>query len=292
MATQKSVVNKVDIIKQCGGNVTDIATALDCAGLNFVAGESEMMGYNGIECPDKKMIFRADSDTYLGTVGKSYHPVQNSLAMAFMDSIVQKNGYHYTQAISKNDGAVSTLIAQSIRPDVIRQGDEVCRQIKIYNGFDGKVGLAVEFSMLRLVCTNGMTRNERESVIRFKHTINVQQRMEVALQVFDESVQFHEDFVAKSKLLAQTAVDKAMVEKFLSGIYTDAKQNDKKKEIITELAHSGMGNNGNTLWDFYNGVTEYVDHHHGKDERRLDFANFGSGVKLKSKAWDTVMSLV
>lgn len=288
-----SNINKINITQKCGKNVTDINVALDCADLNFIAGEVGQMGYNGIENPDKKMIFRADTDQYLGTVGNSYHPVQNSLAMAFMDQIVQKNGYHYTEAISKDNGAVSTLIAQSTRPDEIAQGDEVCRQIKIYNGFNGIVGLAVEFSMIRLVCTNGMTRNERESVIRFRHTVKVHERMAVALKVFDQSVKFHDDFVEKSRILAQTAMDKAMVEQFLNGLYKDIKQNKKKRDTIIDLAHNGMGNNGESVWHYLNGVTEYVDHHHGTEEKnRMDFANFGQGLKLKSKAWDLAMSLV
>lgn len=285
-------IKRVNISKECG-KVTDIEKALDCANLNFQAEECEIMGAtNGIFAPDHKMLYRPDTDEILGIVGMKYHPIQNATAMAFMDSIVKKNGFHYTESISKDNGAVSIITAQSERPDEIKAGDEVCRQIKLVNGFNGKVGFSVEFSMLRLVCTNGMTRNEKESVIRFKHTIRVQDRMETALKVFDASVEFHEEFIRMSKILAQKAVDKTMVEKFLSGLYTDAKQNDKKKDIITDLANNGMGNNGETLWDYFNGVTEYVDHHHGIDGKRDDYANFGSGAKLKTKAWEVATSLV
>lgn len=295
MSTAKEIklpnIKKVNITKECG-KVTDIESALDCANLNFIAEESEIMGASsGIFAPDHKMLYRPDTNEILGVVGMKYHPIQNSMAMAFMDSVVKKNGFHYTEAIAKDNGAVTVVTAQSERPDEIRVGDEVCRQIKLVNGFNGKVGFSVEFSMLRLVCTNGMVRSEKESVIRFKHTIRVQDRMETALKVFDQSVKFHEDFIAKSKMLAQKATDKLMVEQFLNGLFSDAKQNDKKKDIIQELAQAGMGNNGSSLWDLVNGATEYVDHHHGIDEKRDDYANFGSGAKLKTKAWDLALSL-
>jgi len=280
---------KTDLSKM--GNITSIQDALDASDLNFIADQIPLVGQNGIDIPDKKAIFRSDNNAYLGTVGNSYHPTQNSLAMAFMDAIVQKQGFHYSGATSKDGGAVSVITATSNRNDAIAVGDEVSRQIKLINGFNGKVGFGVEFSMNRLVCTNGMVRNERESVMRFKHTIRIQERMEVALQIFDDSVTFHEDFIRMSKHLAQVAVDKDMVNKFINGLYTDAKQNVTKKELVLDLFEHGKGNKGNTVWDLYNGATEYVDHFHGKDEKRDEFSTFGAGHKLKAKAWDLAVSL-
>lgn len=280
---------KIDLAKK--GKITSIQDALDESGLNFIAEEIPLVGVNGMDIPDKKAIFRADNNSYLGTVGNSYHPTQNSLAMSFMDAIVQKQGFHYSSAVSKDDGAVSVITARSNRTEAIKVGDEVQREIRLINGFNGKVGFGVEFSMLRLVCTNGMVQSERESVMRFKHTIRIQERMEVALKVFDESVEFHEDFIKMSKHLAQVAVDKTMVERFINGLYTEAKQNDSKKDIITDLFQNGKGNTGESIWDLYNGATEYVDHFHGKDEKREEFSNFGAGAKLKAKAWDLAVSL-
>ena len=280
---------KTNLTKE--GKITSIQDALDASGLNFIAEEIPLVGQNGIDIPDKKAIFRADNNAYLGTVGTAYHPTQNSLAMAFMDSIVKKQGFHYSEAVSKDDGAVSIITATSDRNDSIKVGDEVQKQIKLINGFNGKVGFGVEFSMNRLVCSNGMVRNERESVMRFKHTIRIQERMEVALQIFDESVEFHDEFIRMSQHLAQVAVDKTMVEKFVNGLYGEAHQNESKKEIITDLFQHGKGNSGETLWDLYNGTTEYVDHYHGKDEKREEYSIFGAGHKLKAKAWDLATSM-
>jgi len=284
MATLKTNLTK-------NGKITSIQDALDESGLNFIAEEVPLVGANGLDIQDKKAIFRTDNNAYLGTVGTSYHPTQNSLAMAFMDSIVQREGFHYSSSVSKDSGAVSIITATSDKVDAIKVGDDVSREIKLINGFNGKVGFGVEFSMNRLVCTNGMVRSERESVMRFKHTIRIQERMEVALKIFDESVEFHDEFIRMSQHLAQIAVDKDMIEKFVNGLYGEAQQNDSKKEIITDLFQHGKGNKGETLWDLYNGATEYVDHHHGKDEKRNEYSIFGAGHKLKAKAWDLATSL-
>ena len=273
--------------------IVSIEEALDASNLNFICDSSELMGAtaNGLMAPDHKMLYREDTGSVLGIVGKKYQPIQNSLAMSFMDAIVKKNEFSYTQAVSKNDGAVTIMVAESDRKDEVKVGDDVARQIRLVNGFNGKTGFSVEFTMLRLVCTNGMVKDERESIIRFKHTINVQNRMEVALRVFDEAVEFHSIFLEQSRVLAQKAVDANMVDKFLEGLFKDKQKNYKKCEEIHHLFEGGKGNHGETAWDLYNGVTEWVDHHADKGLRREDYALFGSGHKLKAKAWDVARAI-
>ena len=272
--------------------ITSIEEALDKANLNFIAEEHGLMTQTGTDVPTHKAIVRADTKNILGVVGAKYHPIQNSDAMAFMDTIVQNKGFHYNEAISRDNGQISIITAQSNTNDTIRVGDEVCRQIKLINGFNGKVGFAVEFSLIRLVCSNGMVKKEKESTIKFKHTITVNERMSVALQVFDKSLSVHDDFITKSRYLAQKAVDRQMVEDFINGLYGESKINDNKKNKIVELFESGKGNQGKTLWDLYQGANEYINHYHGKDEKRLEFATFGSGRKLNEKAWDLAVSMI
>lgn len=285
MATQK-----IDLAKK--GRIITIEDALDASNLNFIAEEHELLTPSGIFMPDHKSIIRPDTGTVLGVVGKKYQATQNALSFAFMDAIVKKNNFHYSEAISKDNGTVSIITAQSDKNDEIAVGDEVCRQIKLTNGFNGKVGLSVSFEVLRLVCSNGMIKSERESVIRFKHTIKVQDRMEIALRVFDESVEFHENFIAEAKRLSQVAVDKNMVEGFLNSLFSDSNKNDKKKSEIEHLFQYGKGNKGETAWDLLNGTTEWVDHHAGKDEKRIEYATFGAGHKLKEKAFNLALQLV
>ena len=292
-ATKESPVTKLATVRTNltkDTRITSIDEALEASNLNFIAEEHKLETPSGIIMPEHKAIIRPDTETVLGVVGKKYVPTQNSLSFAFMDAIVKKHGFHYSEAVSKDGGAVTMITAQSDKNDVVAVGDEVCRQIKLINGFNGKVGLSVSFEVLRLVCTNGMVKSERESVMRFKHTIRVQDRMETALRVFDESVDFHENFLAEAKRLSQVAVDKNMVETFLSSLFSDSSKNDKKKEHIEYLFQNGKGNKGETAWDLLNGTTEWVDHYAGKDDKRNDYSIFGAGHKLKEKAFDLVMA--
>ena len=274
------------------GKITSIQEALEASNLNFLAEQIPLVGMNGQSIPTHKSLFRADTNSFLGVVGNTYFPTQNFTSFAFADAITQKHGYSYTEAISKNNGEVSIIVAQSDRAEDIRPGDQVCRRIKFINSFNGKTPLSVSFEMIRLVCSNGMTRSENISQIRLRHTTSITDRMSLALKVFDDSVEFHDEFVATSKMLAQKAVDKTMVERFLNGLFSDAKQNDAKKDIIEDLFQNGLGNGHGSLFDLYSGATEYVQHHHGKDEKRLEYATFGSGRTLTDKAWELAVSML
>jgi len=284
MATMKTKLNQIKSIEE----------ALDASNLNFIAQEEELMGAtNGIFAPEHKMLYRPDTNDVLGVVGTKYHAIQNSTAMAFMDNIVKSKGFSYTESISKDNGAVSIITAQSEKLDAVRVGDEIAQQIQLINGFNGKVGYSVRFTTLRLVCLNGMTRNENQSVMKFKHTIRVQDRMAIALKVFDDSLEFHNQFVETAKKLSAKAVDKLMVEKFINGLYEDSKQNTKKRDTIIELFENGMGNKGESLWDLYSGATEYFNHHDStSEEKRLESLYFGTGATKNAKAWDLAVSLL
>ncbi len=289
---------KFDIAKH--GKIMDVEEAIRMSGMNYIAQKVPMMSMNGIDAPSHMMVtrppFAEESQDYpagmcLGVVGGGYKVVQNYDAMAFMDVFVREHGYHYTQAFVRNGGEVCTIVAESDRKDVIAVGDEVCRQIKVTNGFNGKVGFVVEMSMMRLVCSNGMVTGEAESYIKLKHTNTVSTRMEDAIRVWGASQKFHNEFVERSKQLATVALNQQMVDKFLSDIYGDDKMNDTKKNIIMDLSEHGKGNNGNTLWDLYNGTTEYVDHVHGKSDKRTEYSLSGAGSKRKHKAWKSVNKL-
>ena len=282
---------KINLAKE--GKITSIEEALDASNLNFIAQEEELISAGSmVVAPDHKAIIRPDTNTVLGLVGKNYSPTPNSRAFAFMDNIVQNQGYSYVEAVNKDDGAVSIITAQSDRPEEIQKGDIICRQIKLINGFTGKHALSCEMSSVRLVCLNGMTTNERSSMIRFKHTVRLQDRMKIALEVFDQSEKFHDKFIATAKRMAEKAVDKAMVKKFLDGLYGDAGQNIKKKEKIEELFQYGKGNNGETLFDLYSGGTEFFNHFDSSDGKRLDSFTFGTSGKKNAQCWDLAMNLL
>jgi hypothetical protein len=90
-------------------------------------------------------------------------------------------------------------------------------------------------------------------------------------------------------------VDKKMVEEFLNSVIGPEKstRSTNNRSEVLEAFRKGKGNNGETLWDLYNGVTEWVDHNRGNDdEKRMASSLVGSGFNMKTQAWESAMNYI
>jgi len=149
----------------------------------------------------------------------------------------------------------------------------------------------------RLICSNGLRAvvADAKNSYKFKHTPNIEIRMEDTLKVFHGGIKYFNEFISMSNKLTQKHADAIMVEKFLDdcfGVPESTRANTKRDEIKGYFEH-GVGNKGSNLFELYNSVTEYVTHKHGKsDEKRIEYANFGSGVKLSECAFNSVVSML
>ena len=74
------------------------------------------------------------------------------------------------------------------------------------------------------------------------------------------------------------------------------KRPDNNQKVFDSLMwnyENGMGNDGCSLWDAYNAVTEYVDHQKYADHGQwVHRTQFGQGNKMKVAAYKEAVSLV
>jgi hypothetical protein len=95
----------------------------------------------------------------------------------------------------------------------------------------------------------------------------------------------------------------------ITSLFTQTVRVVRTKELgnirskLFELFEGGMGQDmpgvRSTSWAALNAVTEYVDHHRStrghtdfdRRSRRLESAWFGSGSRLKSKAWTLALEM-
>lgn len=62
---------------------------------------------------------------------------------------------------------------------------------------------------------------------------------------------------------------------------------------IVENFECGRGNQGKTLWDSYNAITEHLDYQRGRSEAtRLESAWFGEGDRIRQKAHEQALALL
>jgi phage/plasmid-like protein (TIGR03299 family) len=293
-----SEYKKVDI-----SSASNIAEALEMAKGNWNVYPTSMITSNGIDIPDNKAIVREDSSKVLGIVGNRYELINNSEAFAFFDTVVQHNKAKFTTYQEFDGGKKTVLRATFGEQKAVRLNDPVRMEIRLVNSFDGSTGFSVAFECFRLVCMNGMIRKTKENVISIRHTKNKEIMMRNAFTIAGMAANSYDKYIQCSQAMAQKAADATMIDKFLNEIFeVDVGSEVEAKEVSTRklnqiaevrhLIYNGRGNNGSSVWDIYNGVTEYVDHDGNSEDSLAKSSTFGSGYDMKDQAFKMAMALV
>lgn len=93
--------------------------------------------------------------------------------------------------------------------------------------------------------------------------------------------------------MASYDLNQADLDLYLSLVLdTDTPQSTRAYPQIVANFERGRGNKGQTLWDEYNRVTEWLDHQRGSDANRLDSSWFGNSAKLRAHAHQSALELV
>ena len=249
---------------------------------------------DGINITSHKALLRSDNNKQLGIVGIDYKALQPHYAFSYFDTILKENDISWTQGVVIDGGSKIILKAQFPKRTLIRVGDECVREIVLINSFDMSSAFTAYFRMERLVCSNGAVSSSKKNKVACRHTENAEFRANTALAMFSQSVKYFEEFEAQCKHLANVVADRQMVNMFLKDMFGDKKTTRTKnqKKAVVKLAKTGMGNDGSSLWDYYNGYTEWVDHERtSNDDKRLVSALIGTGATAKEKAFKSLMKI-
>lgn len=268
--------------------IETVAETFEKAGLAWTAEPMQLIRADGRDVTTHKAIIRNDTGNQIGLVGKDYSIVQNQQAFSIMDILSQQHGAKFNSAIIY-DGGRRVHLTANVGGITFKRGDEGVRKISIENSFDGSSGFTTFFWAERLVCKNGMRRVVKEAQMKMRHSGDVEAKMEDALKIMAISQEYFERFEIVCQKLTQKIADKLMVESFLKAVVgeQESKRQQNIAKEIENLFQYGKGNSGETAFDLYNGVTEYVDHFRGKDDSsRLANSMIGSGAAMKTNAFE------
>jgi hypothetical protein len=269
---------------QLGTKLDEPATArqaIEAAGLNFQVELKALATTEGTMVPQRKGVVRGDTNEVLGVVGNSYVPVQNYQAFGFLDAVVAEGGLRYHTAGALGKGERIWMLAKLPTQIHVRNSDDaVDKFLLLSNTHDGTTALRVYFTPIRVVCQNTLNLAETRGV---GQGISIMQ--------------------AKIEILAQHSPSAEQLQSYFESLYPDpADANSsrvrKVRENLTRLFETGIGLDmpeiKGTTWAAYNAVTEWVDHHrptrstnaHDRASHRLNSSWFGSGAKIKARAWN------
>ena len=125
-----------------------------------------------IDCDNRVMIIRSDTEEYLGDHSKSYRPVTHAAVLEPVIDIADSMKTPYITQINMIDnGAMmeAKLIFKEICFDDPAHQDYIAFQIVLRNSYNGVWSVMIQADGLRLWCMNGCTTPDKIANYRQKH---------------------------------------------------------------------------------------------------------------------------
>lgn len=261
---------------------------------------------NKVKFNDYLAIMRETDNQLYGVVRPGWTPLQNVDAFKFFDPIVKAGLAEYHTAGSLKNGEKVWILAKIRRKSAeIVKKDFVDCYILLTNGHNGKWGVRVQFTPIRVVCWNTCTVAENSSVekaIRIIHSAKVAKNLEDLRELIDVANQTFNLTFEQYKRFANTGIKN--LEQYITRSFYPKKADIKsvgEDEItrtvskVIQLYKNGRGSNipgvSGSVWAAYNAVTEYVDHFRGREDTRLNQAWYGAGKTIKDTAFNEALKL-
>ncbi|ODA29085.1 DUF932 domain-containing protein [Planctopirus hydrillae] len=286
--------------------------AIEAAGLDYLAELKAIKTTDDVPVPSRKAVVRSDSGDVLGVVGNSYVPVQNYQAFGFLDAVVADGSLRYHTAGALGKGERVWMLAKL--PDDIRvkgSDDITEKYLLLSNSHDGSSSLRVHFTPIRVVCSNTLAiaaRNGRGQGVSIIHKGDLATKVRQAQEVLGLATRFYDNVQEQIDRLARHYPSPRQLEEYFRQVYPDSPEGPSTRaknirEEFLRLFEQGIGHDmpeiRHTTWTALNAVTEYVDHYRStrgqtpqnRASNRLESAWFGSGARIKERAWELALKM-
>ena len=274
--------------------------AIKAAGLDWAVCKTAIYA-EGKTSPIKGSVAieREDNRAILGIVSEKYTPVQNADSLTFFDDVsAQLPGMRYVAAGSINEGQRVWLLADFGGFDA-QEGDEIRKQIMLYNSHDGSSALSYTFVPNRVFCNNQIaTILSGDKMLKIRHSRSAKIRLDSARAVAHQAVAQYDNIEDMYRALVRKPLTTDLLNAGLDSLYPLVEKGEAVKghrltrrtnlrEKITELIETGAGIEGRqrNAFSVYNAFTEYMSHHAQTNgascsvERRWSNNVFGKGVR-------------
>ena len=287
-------------------NPPSTAQAIEEAGLNWMVKEQPLytdLGKGLSPIPTHKSLVRSTDHQLLGIVSQQYQPLQNHDAFSWFDFLLHDGNISLETAGSLKQGKRVWILAKikNSATDIIKD-DAVEPYLLLSNSHDGSSAIWIKFTPIRVVCQNTLSwaLSKRQSdlnasrAFRIRHQGDIQGKLNQARLALDFARQRFAIATEEYKAMAGVNLNQQDLDLYLSLVLdTDTPQSSRAYSQLIANFEQGCGNKGQTLWDAYNGVTEWLDHQRGNsDSKRLESTWFGNSAKTRSLAHQSALEFV
>lgn len=251
---------------------------------------------------NKVAMMRTDNRAVLGFVGPEYHIIQNLEAFNFFDSILASNEAAIEVVGMQGLGEKIYILAR-MPQDTIVKNDIVHNYILLVTAHDGSSTIRVCLTPMRPVCFNALSLalSRSEVQIKIHHRMNADAKLNAAKDVLGLVKRQQKMTEIYFNSMSEQLITPPKLEGFLDSVFPvkDATARGASRTVnirneVVRLFNEGAGNKGQSLWDLYNGATEYCDHFrvikNGGD--RFESAILGSAFALKQRIFQSAISML
>ena len=249
-----------------------------------------------------KIIERSDTNESLGVVGAGYQTIQNSQIWDALNESLAGIEYKITNVGHlKNGGKI--FIQAEVGDGFAINGDKFTGYITMWSSHDGSSSCVLGDTLTRVWCSNTFVSSlyNKQSMLRMKvrHTKNASVRFDDMMYQLDEIFTHRKKAFADIERLANEPISDTHAKLFSIGFVNSPKTRGMNTaDEIHGLFRSGIGNNGETKYDLFNGFTEYYTHGANRDSKTDEQKNkqFGSselghGAKAKSRVLEILSNV-
>lgn len=242
--------------------------------------------------PNTVAVHRDDNDARLGYVSAGYETVQNETLLSKVYPLVEEGLLTIENMGYLNNGAkvfVQSRISEEFR--VI--GENYKAYITLLNGHTANASVAIGSSAVRVICNNTFAMAYREIGQKFRHNRGVNDLVIESSTVMDIVNEDMATYAKNVETIASANCTGAQFTRFLEATY-GKKEGDKIRNIdrLNNLFYNGAGNEGRTLYDAFNAITEYSSHEVRKSaDGCFNYANFGQGVSINQRAMRVALEM-
>lgn len=250
----------------------------------------------------QKKLIRDRDRTVLGIVKPNYTPLQNQDAFHWFDPLLETGGVQLEAAGSLKNGQRIWILAKLPKMEAeIIKGDWVRPYLLLHNSHDGSTAVWLQFTFIRVVCwntLNGATANRfndlrQQKAICIPHTADLPQQLAKVRNILDLAKHQFELSVEEYKAMANTEIKTDFLAQYYGRVLGISRQSSSQQwsQLVANF-ESGRGNQGKTLWDAYNSITEWIDHQQQElAADRLESSWFGDGTGLRHIAHRIALSM-
>jgi len=297
------------IVKPNGepATVEEVTSGTRC---NYPVVTAPIFRHDGTKVPDKKEVFREDTNEYFGVVGKDWTPLQNTEAFEFFDRVVGQGDAIYTSAGVLGKG--EKFFLQAKLPDFMQVADDVVDMYLLFtNTHDGSASVDVRFTPVRVVCNNTLNaalqgKGAAKNIYRIRHTKNVKARFHMADEILGISNRYMKEMNDVFNRMVNTQMTKEeTTAAFIKTIHPSIKPgidlddfHGKTKRIIAEIEAAGrsdvsMDQYKGTAWHAFNAVTFYVDHMKDyRNKTRFEGSVYGTGADMRQGIFNALVPML